>query len=241
MTEPDFVDTLVIDGDVLAYRASFHAHNKPLSAAKRKVDELMSFIIDKTLVFSNGHDYEVYLTGDNNFRFDVATTHPYKGNRSEGSKPEHLQAVRDYLVEEHRATVIHGQEADDQMAIDASMGKPENTVIASIDKDMLQVNCWHFNFGKNEFHYSTHESGLRFFYQQLLTGDDVDNIKGLYQVGPVKAERILGDTYDEIKMYNRVLEAYGGNKERVLENARLLWLRRFPGQMWEPPTEREKE
>jgi hypothetical protein len=239
--EPDLVKKVYIDGDVLAYRASFSAHQKPVSVAYDKVDDLMSFTIGRTLVFSTGQDYEVYLTGEGNFRFDVAVTHPYKGNREEGSKPEHLQDVRNYLVERHRGQVIEGQEADDQMAIEATKGVPEETVIASIDKDMLQVNCWHFNFGKNEFHFSTPEFGLKFFYTQLLTGDNVDNIKGLWRVGPAKAKKILGDSEDELELYQKVLDAYGGDAERVLENARLLWLRRYEGQMWTPPTERNEQ
>lgn len=236
--EPEIVNTLVVDGDVLAYRASFSAQDKTLLDAYKKVDDLMQFIINRTLWFSDGRDYEVYLTGEGNFRFDVATTVPYKGNREEGNKPIHLPWVRDYIVDKYRGKVIEGQEADDQMAIDASNGDPETTVIASIDKDMLQVNCWHFNFAKNEFHYSTPESGLRFFYQQILTGDNIDNIKGLWRVGPAKANKILGDAVAEEDLYQKVLEAYDGDAERVLENARLLWLRRFQGQMWVPPMER---
>lgn len=239
--KPELVQTLVVDGDVLAYRAAFSAADDGPAKACAKVDSLMKYIIDQTLWISDGSDYEVYLTGDNNFRYGVATTYTYKGNRKSENKPVYLPNARAHIIDKWGAKVIHGQEADDQMAIDATFGDPETTVIASIDKDMLQVNCWHFNFGKGRWDYSTKEEGLRFFYQQLLTGDTVDNIIGLYRVGPVKANKILGDTYDEELMYERTLEAYGGNKERVLENARLLWLRRFEGQMWVPPHEREKE
>ena len=239
--EPELVNRVYIDGDVLAYRASFSANRKPVEVAFEKVDDLMKFIVDRTLVFSTGNDYEVYLTGSGNFRHEVAVTHPYKGNRKDGVKPAHLPEVRDYIVEAHRGEVIEGQEADDQMAIEASKGPPDSTVIASIDKDMLQVPCWHFNFGKNEFHYSTPEYGTKFFYTQLLTGDATDNIMGLWRVGPAKASKILGDSTDELELYQKVLDAYDGDAERVLENARLLWLRRYEGQMWEPPTERKKD
>jgi len=36
-------------------------------------------------------------------------------------------------------------------------------------------------------------------------------------------------------MYLEVVNAYNGDFDRVLENARLLWLRRYDNQMWEPP------
>jgi hypothetical protein len=51
----------------------------------------------------------------------------------------------------------------------------------------------------------------------------------------VKAAKIIGDTTDELELYNKVLEAYEGNAERVLENAQLLFLRRYEGQIWTPP------
>jgi len=76
---------------------------------------------------------------------------------------------------------------------------------------------------------------VRFFYTQLLTGDRVDNIIGLKGIGPVKAAKALADLTTDIEMYNKVVEMYDGDKVRVLENARLLWLRRTPGEMWEAP------
>ena len=39
----------------------------------------------------------------------------------------------------------------------------------------------------------------------------------------------------EEEMWETVVKAYGEDVERVLENARLLWLRRYDDQMWEPP------
>lgn len=227
-----------IDSDVLAYRASFSATGKPLQKAYDKVDELMKFILDSTVMFSNGKDYRSFLTGKGNFRFDVGVTYPYKGNRESLSKPVHLQDVRDYICSEWRGEVIQGQEADDQMAIEATKGPLGEVAIASIDKDMLQVPGWHFNFGKNEWHWSTEEFGLQFLYTQMLTGDVADNIRGIYGVGPKKAAKIIGNETSEVELYNRVLNAYDGDKARVLENARLLYLRRTEDEMWLPPMER---
>lgn len=236
---PDLIKKVFIDGDVLAYRASFSASGKPVGKAYSKIDELMNFVTEATLMFPTDDSFKTYLTGSGNFRYDVGVTHPYKGNRG-GTKPEHLQASREYLCERWGAEVINGQEADDQMAIEASKGPLGEVAIASIDKDMLQVPCWHFNFGKNQWHYSSEEFATRFFYTQLLTGDVTDNIIGVWRVGPVKAGKILGDSTDEQELYNKVLEAYEGDAVRVLENARLLWLRRYEGQMWLPPMERKE-
>ncbi len=77
--------------------------------------------------------------------------------------------------------------------------------------------------------------GLLFFYTQVLTGDNADNIKGLYGVGPKKAAKLLEGCETEQDLYVAVLQAYAGDEDRVIENARLLWLRRYEGQLWEPP------
>jgi len=126
------------------------------------------------------------------------------------------------------------EEADDTIAIEATkLG--DNCVIVSLDKDLDQIVGWHYNFVKHLGYYIKPEEALVKLYTQMLTGDAADNIKGLFRVGPVKAAKIIGDTTDELELYNKVLEAYEGDAERVLENAQLLFLRRYEGQIWTPP------
>lgn len=236
MNKPDIINTLLVDGDIVAYRAAFSVGDLGYPwEVEAKVDDLMDYIIGETLVFSNGSDYTTYLTGKNNFRYDIAVTAEYKGNRKAASKPAMLPDARRYLVESYRGRIVNGQEADDAIAIEATKNDPETTVVASVDKDMLQIPCWHFNFVTGDWAFVDEPSGRKSFYKQILTGDTADNIKGLFRVGPVKAEKILDGLTEEKELYDAVVEAYDGDKERVLENARLLWLRREEGQMWEPP------
>jgi 5'-3' exonuclease len=68
-----------------------------------------------------------------------------------------------------------------------------------------------------------------FFYYQLLVGDSTDNIKGLYKIGPVKAYKLLYEAQNEDQLLAIVRgmyeEFYAENAtERLLENARLLWM-----------------
>jgi 5'-3' exonuclease len=74
------------------------------------------------------------------------------------------------------------------------------------------------------------------FYKQILTGDRVDNIEGIRGIGPVKADKILKDCTTEKDLYEACIKAYDGNTDRVLENGKLLWLRREANQMWQPPS-----
>ena len=224
--------TVLIDGDIVAYRAAYSTEGGHADDVADKVDELMDYILDATTF--DGSPFKVYLTGDGNFRYDVAVTVPYKGNRKDTKKPEFLPDARDYLVEDYGAVVSSGEEADDLIAIEATRLGP-HTIIASVDKDFLQVPCVHYNTNKQTFTEQDELSATRFFYTQILTGDRADNIQGLHRVGPVKAAMILGESTDEVEMYNKCVEAYEGNVDRVIENARLLWLRREEGQLWHPP------
>lgn len=224
--------TVLIDGDIVAYRAAYSTEGGHADDVADKVDELMDYILDATTF--DGSPFKVYLTGDGNFRYDVAVTVPYKGNRKDTKKPEFLPDARDYLVEDYGAVVSSGEEADDLIAIEATRLGP-HTIIASVDKDFLQVPCVHYNTNKQTFTEQDELSATRFFYTQILTGDRADNIQGLHRVGPVKAAMILGESTDEVEMYNKCVQAYDGDVDRVIENARLLWLRREEGQLWHPP------
>lgn len=226
---------VLIDGDIVAYRASFHAQDYDLETAQNKADELLEYILNQSLDFpSVNSNFVVYITGKGNFRYSIAKSYEYKGNRKDGVKPIFLAAVRQHLVDKWGAVVSEGEEADDLIAIEATKNDYD-VVVASIDKDMLQIPCVHFNFNKNEWKVVSEFEGTKFFYTQILTGDKADNIVGLYRVGPVKAGKILSGCSNEKELYEAVVKAYEGDTERVTENARLLWLRREEGQLWQPP------
>ena len=224
----------LIDSDILCYRVGAVTEEENGDTAI----EMMAVYLEDMLMFDllDCEEHELFLTGKQNFRFDVAVTAPYKGNRKDKAKPKHLPLLREYLQVSWDASVSDGQEADDDIAIRATeLG--EDCIIASIDKDFLQVPGWHYNFVKKVKKHVTPEEGLRFFYKQILMGDSADNIKGMHRVGEVTATKMLADFTTEMQLYQCCVEAMG--EERVLENARLLWLRRIPNQMWEPPNEEE--
>ena len=233
--KPKTVTKCIIDADIISYRAAAGTEGKSPRETEEKVDLLMEYIVGQTVVFPTDSNLECYLTGAGNFRFDVAKTAPYKGNRKDVPKPSNLPEARGYLQHKWGAIISEGEEADDLIAMAATMGDPKSTVICSIDKDFLTVPCWMFNFVKNTWVYSTDADARKYFYTQILTGDSADNIKGIFRVGPVKAGKILEGLTTEQELYDACVKAYEGDTERVLENARLLWLRRYEGQWWEPP------
>ena len=228
----------LIDGDIIAYRCAFAHKDDPIEVAIECVDELLYYIFNECSFYNSTGNYEVYITGKNNFRNNIAKTHKYKGNRKDAEKPLHLENIRQHLVTNYHAIKSHGEEADDLISKEATKIGPK-VVIASADKDMLQLAAYHFSFNRNEWKTVDAIEGLQFFYTQILTGDTADNIKGLYRVGPVKAEKILKGAATERELWNKVVEAYDGDVERIIENARLLWLRRYEGEIWQPPHQRK--
>lgn len=225
---------VLIDGDPFAYRAAFSCENESLDDAIDKVDDLLDQALNAVLWEPEEEDYQVFLTGRGNFRYEVAVTHEYKGNRKDVDKPHHLSGIRKHLIDNWSAIVSVGEEADDLIGI-WSTSYGSGSIVISIDKDMLQLPCTHYNPNKKEFKTVSETEGLRFFYTQILTGDRADNIVGLFGIGPAKAATLLGEYTEEQDLYEACLRAYGGDEERVVENARLLWLRRYEGQIWEPP------
>jgi len=226
----------LLDSDILAYRIGFACEAENVSVAKSRIDKSITDILldcDHGDFFYD--EWKLFLTGSNNFRKEVATTAVYKGNRT-APKPKHLPALRKHMIEEWAAVVAEGQEADDAIAIEGTK-YGDSCIMVSLDKDFNQIPGWHYNFVKKKHYYVDKAEGDRFFYTQILTGDSADNIIGLHMVGPVKAAKILKDKTTEREMYDACVEAYG-NADRVLENARLLWLRRYDNELWVPPADK---
>lgn len=153
-----------------------------------------------------------------NFRFDVAKTPGprglgYKAGRPE--KPVHYQVARDYLKNHWGAEEIHGYEADDALG----MFQNDNTVAVHIDKDINMIYGKHLNWLTNERYVvepglgtlpkeGVRGTGMAFFWHQMLTGDNVDNIPGIPNIGPVKATKHLEGCKTEKEMFDKVRELY---------------------------------
>lgn len=221
--------TAIIDADSLIYAVGFSSNDVEEAIAKSRLEAMMI----ELCMDLDCEDYVGFLTGKGNFRNDIAVTVPYKGQRV-ADKPIHYQALRDHLIGSWGFTVTEGIEADDAVGIAAYALKEDESIIVHIDKDLNQFRGWHYNYRKKEKYYVSEFEGLVNFYTQILTGDRIDNIVGLKGIGPVKAKKLLKDCTTEQELYKAVLEAYEGDKDRVTENAQLLWLQRFEGDIWKP-------
>jgi len=228
---------MLIDGDIIAYRMAWACDDETnVTFAKHSTD---TFVSNLLLVYDGMVEgYQLYLTGTGNFRHDYAVTAPYKGNRKARPAPRLLRSIRQHLIEKWGAVVVEGEEADDAIAI-AATAIGDYAIMASIDKDFDQIAGVHYDFIKNREYYVEEVEGLKFFYQQIITGDAIDNIIGVEGVGQQGAKDLIQGCRNELDMWDVVRDQLGD--DRALENARLAWLRREVGQIWEPPTTRSTE
>lgn len=220
---------ILIDADTLAFAAAASCEDKPdpfLACAR--VDSGIENILKACDPDNPEPQYELWLTGKDNFRYKVYPE--YKGNRKESYRPRWEKDVKDYLITAWEAQWSEGCEADDMVGV--RQMELENSIICHIDKDIDMIPGKHYGWpiireGKTvreeQFYTITPEEALRKFYRQLLTGDVTDNIKGATGIGPVKADRILANCETEEEMFHACLDHYGSMEEMTM-NARCLWI-----------------
>lgn len=229
-----FPSYAVVDSDFLVYKIAFSTEDATESVAKGRLTEWLENFLFITLKVD---DYECHLTGKTNFRNRIAVTVPYKGNRIDLEKPKHYQALRDHLIKRHGASVSVDEEADDTVAIAATRMLDKCWIVGQ-DKDLDQLQGWHYNPVKDERYYVDDFNAYKSFVTQILTGDRIDNIPCLAGIGPKKAEKALKDAKTKEQLLQAAYEKYqelGHTMEYFTEQARLLWLRRHEGQTWQPP------
>lgn len=244
----------LIDGDVLIHECSAIGTNKEGEVLDF---EFVSTIFDNRIAEilkateADGQP-TLFITGDAkllkedyrpNFRFTAAVSKPYKGTRKQ-PKPYHYWNLRAYALSRYLCNIANGCEADDELCI-AQYGRLD-TILCSRDKDLHQCPGWHYGWevGKQaEFGPECYTrigllrksssrikgGGFIFFLSQLLVGDVVDNIGGLYGWGPVKTYDLLSPIKSErdglCAVRDAYREVYGDDwKTKLREQSDLLWI-----------------
>ena len=237
----------LIDGDILRYEIGAICEGEDGPMSWQYVEDTIETKI-ANICAAAGASLEpyIFLTEGKTFRDEVAVTKPYKGNRKE-DKPFHFKNITTYLNNQFQVIQKDGLEADDMMAIYQTQyneaDTPDETVICTRDKDLLQVPGWHYGWecGKQRerFVHKVDENGfiiqrekkfygegMAFFFFQLLMGDSTDNIPGAKGVGQMKAYAHLAPLEVPF-MWQKVREVYdekGHDDEYLLEQGQLLWM-----------------
>lgn len=230
----------IIDADSLVWNCGFMKSDDDtddpplaffLNAVKRVIDSIHDVFPDRVKEW-------MFIGGTGNFRYDVATVRPYKGQRKQ-EKPLYYNEIREYLVDVHKAVIIDGEEADDAVGKTQWAHPDKSTCIVGQDKDLKTIPGAHYWWKLKVGEYLSRRDADNFFLRQMLTGDVSDNIQGVPKVGDKTADRIIrecgGDTKKILKAVEREYQrAYGQRwKEIMDEMGTLLHIRRVDGKVWQ--------
>lgn len=230
----------LLDGDIYCYRVGYTSNEIDFNLARYRIDES----IQNTLNDVKADSFYIYLS-DSGGNFRLQYCPEYKANRTQ-PKPKWLEDLKEHLIVNWKASISFGQEADDALGITQCyyMQKtldPYASTICSIDKDLFQIPGNHYNYVKKEFTYMNSFPALKWFYTQLLTGDVVDNIKGVEGIGKAKAAKILEKAVSEESLFGAVRETYEKfyGEEGIplmLKYGRVLKIRQQEEELWNFPT-----
>jgi 5'-3' exonuclease len=245
--------TALIDGDILVYECGFSSDKKAKDAGveHEPIEYCLQNVklkIKEVMETAGCDEHRIFLTGDNNFRLDIAPD--YKANRDASHKPYWYKEIKQYLIDKWDAEVTDGFEADDAMG----WNQTDDTVICTKDKDLDMVPGAHYNWSPkrrdNGVYHVTEVEGLRFFYTQCLTGDSTDNIPGLFKLtghrATAKIKQPLQEMDNELDMWDHVMEVYSDACEEKKLNtkpvsdafrvsAACLWISHGDRETWTPP------
>lgn len=193
--------------------------------AKVRVDDRIQFLVEQTLgKTKHVGPFEIILCfSDDNGYFRHKILAEYKGNRQGRDKPLCYYPVKAWAKEVYKSYQRPQLEADDCLGILSTM--KDHAVIVSADKDFKQIPGLFYDYYHNELLTITLAEADYWFYRQVLTGDSVDGYKGCPGVGPVKAEKILGQVGEKCVefVWMDLVEAYkakGLTEEDALIQAR---------------------
>lgn len=196
---------LLIDGDLLAYRVS-----AAIEEATRWDDGVWTYTADENVAFktfdkkvkqivraSNADDYIICYSDTENFRKEVFPD--YKSNRVDIRRPLVLNVLVQYGKDNHPFDMRPRLEADDLMGILATSKETykdnKEVIIATLDKDLMQIPVPVFNFQENTMSYPKERPHEAIHYAQCLAGDRVDGYLGCPGIGIENAYKVVQEPF----------------------------------------------
>lgn len=217
--------TLLIDGDMLLYRACAAVEREVqwddqnhvlMSNAVEAHDAFMRSLTEK-LESLEATEYHLAFSGSRNFRH---TLYPaYKGGR--GRKPLCYATLLERILKEHSCGIVPCLEADDLMGIWATKTRDpfKDPIIVSDDKDMKTIPGKLYRQG--ELSIISPEEADYYWHAQSLTGDITDGYPGCPGMGPKTAEKLLATAGPAWPKIIAAYEAKGLTADDALLQARL--------------------
>jgi len=231
----------LIDADSIVHKAWYVVENQPLTDSEKIAEGLEVIASMEMSMFNEAEDelgtcfdgFEYFFTTcTKNFRNDLVND--YKATRKE-KNPLLYVLLREYM-ESVQGDIHYSdtKEADDLIPeiIKLYGLKPTEYCIFRIDKDLAQIEGFHFNYYKNKegnykgLSYIGKREAFKNFCKLILMGDSSDNIKGAKGVGDKTSDKLLKDK-TAFGMWREVVKAYlkeEAGKERLKKNIQLMRL-----------------
>lgn len=201
--------TLLIDGDILAFRAA--------AAAQHTIEDEFGFvqpfayrpegeaIVDNLIIgleqdFKATHIRVALTDPEDNWRSSIYPL--YKSNRKDSIRPLLLGKLKQYLREKYGAFHWPSLEADDVLGILCTEPQefPGERILVGFDKDFLTIPCKYHRIGdrlpgtkKPRVVETTEWEAQRNLLKQTLTGDATDGYPGCPGIGSKRVEALLDD------------------------------------------------
>ncbi|QIG68302.1 putative 5'-3' exonuclease protein [Rhizobium phage RHph_Y1_20] len=245
--------TVHIDADFVAYHISYEKPDDPKTIDDMQHNaEVIIEHMRRAAAAEHVHMHLTPSTSDKGGRYSFAIQKPYQGNRDDKAKPRLLHIMRQWLSDRYPGTLHEFCEADDGMSsaqyLAIEQGNTALSIIASKDKDLRMVPGWHMvwdtgelvfvdpaqPFGWVELVERTSASGQvtkqlkgyghKWFWAQMLIGDQADNVQGLPKItgkymnsiqptAPViEARKILANEQATDKQKQKAIKALNDRK-----------------------------
>lgn len=193
----------IIDGDILIYRACHRAlkHNLVVTSV---FDDLYDDLCEQMACT----EYSLHISGTGNFRKNIKQGFTkYKGTRK--TKPTNYTFIRDYVIKKYDTVTVPLYEADDTACIEGTkyLKDEQLFMVATVDKDWKMIGGLFYNMQYKSLGAISRIEAIEYFHKQLITGDSVDNIPGLFGLGIKKAEKIL-DGKDIKGQFEAIIKTY---------------------------------
>lgn len=215
---------VIMDADSLLYFAAYTGKDEfgnknpeyteeQYEIAEGVINESIIKILTKIEEYFDIEKFYICVKGKNkNFRKNLLPE--YKANRPLALPI--IDHLLNYIIEHHKAIPTPYGEADD-LVYTMSKAINHTGIIVHIDGDLLQMPSIFYNFKKDSWCKINEKEAKLHLALKILTGDDGDNVKVNYGLGPKKAAKLVNkemSDYQYIKTIYQTYSKYNGTEAK---------------------------
>lgn len=207
----------IIDGDTLIYLSTYNKKDAPIKSLEDCYNDMDSLLNNIFQATRTTH-YLLYLTIGKNFRYNIEPT--YKENRKKQEKPPFFYEVRQYLIDNWKASYIEEYESDDLCISTRKLLRQQGVdcFISSPDKDIKKTVGECFDYKKFEWSDTRHGEAYEYFFRSMIEGDNADGVPGLKGYGKAFVDKLFKDNtkYPELVL-RTYIDYYNSNDKGIEE------------------------